>query len=294
MRLMKSATVVIALLLAPALVGCGSSTAANGGGSNATKSDLFNAEIAKTVPEKFKDKPQPLGVFNSFPPQNFVDANGDLVGYDVDIAKAVGQVLGIDFKLVGVPWDSIIPGMQSGRFVATFSSLNPTPERLQTLDAISFSHTGSAFITKKGGKKITTANDACGLKVSSVSGSNQLAGVEDISKKCVAQGLPKIATKPYPDASAGVLALRSGRVDSFSESEVALAYLAQQSKGDVVMQPYKFQSTPSGAGFPKGSGLAEPVAAAINELIKDGTYQKILEEWNVSDIAVKHVDVTTG
>lgn len=294
MKSMKKTTALVAaLLLAPTLAACGSSKTADTN-KTAFSSKLYDAKIAKTVPAKFKDAPQPLGVFNSFPPQNFVDGNGDLVGYDVDIARAVGKVLGVDFKLVGVPWDSIIPGMQSGRFVGTFSSLNPTPDRLKVLDAVSFSDTGSAFLTSESGKSIAKADDACGLTVASVSGSNQLAGVQQISDQCVKKGLPKIVLKAYPDGSAGVLALKSGRIDAFSESEVSLVYTAGQSNNQLKVQPYKFQDTPSGAGFPKGSGLAKPVAAALNKLIADGTYQKILDKWHVSDIAVKHVTVTTG
>src|SRR5690606_9293947 len=101
------------------------------------------------------------------------------------------------------------------------------------------------------------------------------------AKKC------KVNVLVYPDQSGANLALSSGRADlSMADSPVA-AYQVKQSDGKFKLTGQPYDSAPYGIAIPKDSGLAEPIRQALEQLMEDGTYKEILEEWGVQDGAIE-------
>jgi ABC-type amino acid transport substrate-binding protein len=137
-----------------------------------------------------------------------------------------------------------------------------------------------------------------GKTLSVSSGTNQENILLEWQKELRSKG-KDFTIKYYPDGNAVRLALDSGKIDAYFGPNPTIAYQNTQSKSTA--KPTKTAGTYSGAGSSlqgliaattkRDSGIAKPVAAAINELIEDGTYAKWLAAYNLSNEAVKTSEV---
>ena len=118
------------------------------------------------LPQSYRDNGIKVAVFNDWAPDEFLDADGQLKGWSVDIAREMEERLGVPFHYQGTSFDAIIPGLQARRFDAGFSSFGTTPERLKTMDFVAQRKIGTAFAFPAGSDlAIRTPEDACGLTV---------------------------------------------------------------------------------------------------------------------------------
>ncbi|KAB7896704.1 transporter substrate-binding domain-containing protein [Rouxiella sp. S1S-2] len=226
------------------------------------------------------------------PPTTFYMAdNKTLAGREIDVMTAIAERLG-----VAVQWrdtggfDNIIPGLKSGRYDVALSNINATKARLSQVDFIGyFDASRLGIISRKDANvaPFTSLQDTCGKQVGAGAGTTQLLRLDEASKKCVADGKPAITIATFPDRPAGVQAVVSGRVAMFFGPYEGLTY--QVSKVPVLTMSGQItvNDAPVSIAFPKASPLEDAVQAALNSLIKDGSYQKILDKWNIGYGAMK-------
>jgi polar amino acid transport system substrate-binding protein len=103
----------------------------------------------------------------AYPPQSSLDeTSGELVGFDVDVAKAVGEILGLEVRFVNPDWETIPAGLNSGRIDVSIGSMSITPEKDKSVDftAPYYFATAQAFV-KEGGPQITSVADLDGTSV---------------------------------------------------------------------------------------------------------------------------------
>lgn len=238
--------------------------------------------LNEALPDEYKDGIE-VAVFNDWPPDEFV-VDGELVGCSVDIAREMETRLGVPFNYVGTSFDAIIPGLIGKRFDAGFSSFGSTSERLKQLDFVAQRKIGTAFgIPVSSDLDITTESDACGHTIAVISGSwdNQL--LDKLSQeKCVDAGLEPVDIQQHQNQNAAELAVQSGRAEATLASSAKMAYLAQQT-GDFRVSTLVLDPVYSNIGVRKGDQLGQVMADAIQTMIDDGTYQKIMEKWNLAD-----------
>jgi polar amino acid transport system substrate-binding protein len=238
--------------------------------------------LNEALPDEYKDGIE-VAVFNDWPPDEFV-VDGELVGWSVDIAREMETRLGVPFNYVGTSFDAIIPGLIGKRFDAGFSSFGRTSERLKLLDFVAQRKIGTAFgIPVSSDLDITTESDACGHTIAVISGSwdNQL--LDKLSQeKCVDAGLEPVDIQQHQNQNAAELAVQSGRAEATLASSAKMAYLAQQT-GDFRVSTLVLDPVYSNIGVRKGDQLGQVMADAIQTMIDDGTYQKIMEKWNLAD-----------
>lgn len=284
-RLLPSA---VALLLAGlALTACGSDDkpAASGRPSAAA-----NASLSKEVPDSFKGRELTVATEANYPPMEYIDTDGKtIVGLEPDLVEAMGQVLGLDLKMVNTSFDSIIPGLSSGKYDLAISSMNATPEREQVVTMVSVRTGGSSFVVRAAdASRIQTLDDLCGLKVAVQSGSTQADDVQKQASKCTAAGKPAPKALSFADENGMYLALSSERADVLVGGGPGNAWKVKQSGGKFAVAGEAYGVETTAMGFPKDSPLAKPMCDALNELIADGTYAKILAKWgeNVDGIAL--------
>jgi polar amino acid transport system substrate-binding protein len=210
-----------------------------------------------------------------------------VVGWDADLANALGQVLGLKINMVNATFDTIIPGLVSGKYGLGISSFTDTKEREQTVDFVTYFSAGTSFYVKSsGGPDITSLADLCGHKVAVEKGTTQQADTQAQAKKCKAAGKPDVTVQIFNDQNAVNLALSSGRADvAMADSPVA-AYQVKQSDGTFKLSGQPYGTAPYGIAIPKNSGMAKPVLAALKHLMADGTYTKILDKWGVQGGAI--------
>ena len=284
-------TTVATLASAAALVGgCGSSGSSSESTSTPSGGAVANAAAAKLVPAAVKSKGTlRVAADATYPPNELIATNGKtVVGMDADLAKAIGGALGLKVTVVNGTFDSIIPGLASGKYDLGMSSFTDTKEREQTVDFVTYFTAGTSFYVKsQGGPIVTSLADLCGRKVAVEKGTTQAADVTAQSKKCVAAGKPAVKLSVFPDQNGANLAIYSGRADiGMADSPVA-AYQVSKSGGQfkVVGKPYG--TAPYGIAIPKGNGMDKAVLAAVKALMADGRYAAILKKWGVLDGALR-------
>ncbi len=234
-----------------------------------------------TLPQEYKDNGIKAAVFNDWAPDEFLDSDGQLKGWSVDVAKEMEERLGVPFTFEGTSFDAIIPGLQSKRFDAGFSSFGTTAERLKTLDFVSQRKIGTSFAYPADSKlDIKTAADACGLTVAVLNGSWDIGLLEKLNaNEC--KDKPVIMQTHGTQAQAE-LAVRSQRAEATVAGSVKLAYMAKQT-GDLKVSELVLSPVNSCIGVRKGDPLGQVMTDAIQSMIDDGTYEKIMAKWGLND-----------
>ncbi|OLP54754.1 ABC transporter substrate-binding protein [Rhizobium rhizosphaerae] len=233
------------------------------------------------LPQEYKDKGIKAAVFNDWAPDEFQDADGQLKGWSVDLAKEMEQRLGVTFTFEGTSFDAIIPGLQSKRFDAGFSSFGPTAERLKMLDFVSQRRIGTSFAYPKESKlDIKSPSDVCGLTVAVLNGAWDIGILEKLNaNEC--KDKPVIMQTHGSQAQAE-LAVRSNRAQANIGGSVKLAYMAKQT-GDLKVSELALSPVNSCIGVRKGDPLGQVLTDAIQSMIDDGTYEKIMAKWGLND-----------
>jgi len=271
-------------LAAVLITGCGSSssttttTAATTTTTTPATSEI--ASIAAEVPASVKSK----GTYTVA-----ADAgNGHtVVGMDADLAKALGAVMGLKINIVNATFDSIIPGIQAGKYDMGASSFTDTKARQKVVDFVTYFSAGTSFYTKaQGGTQVSTLASLCGHTVAVESGTTEQSDATGQAKKCKAGGKGTVTVLVYPNQNEVNLAVQSGRAQiGMADSPVA-AYAVKQSNGLLKLVGEPYGTAPYGLALPKGNGMAKPVLAAVKALMANGTYTKILTKWGIQAGAI--------
>lgn len=250
--------------------------------------------VASLVPAEFKGKTIQNGVYNDFAPQDF-EENGQLVGIQPDIVLALGEVMGVKVNNVSVgTFDSLIPGLSSGRYDISSADFGVTKARLGQVDFVSEFAVGTSFATKNGsGITIDGASDLCGHTVGVLSGSYFIDQVNKASADCAKAGKAAVTLQTYPDDGARLLAVTNGRSEVTATTTDAMAYAIKSQSLPLTLQKFVYQPLELGIALKKGSSLGPAMQAAMKEIVSDGTYAKILAKWGVSDIAYPSPDKVT-
>lgn len=269
-------TVTIAALAAASVLGlsaCASTSPSSSGSSESASS--------------IRGKTINVAVYNNGAPAEYVE-NGKLTGWTPLLLEQIAEETGVKVNVIQIDnFSTIIPGLQSGRFDVAASNITVTEERKKVVDMVTTNSVGTGFATLQGsGKSIQSGSDMCGLKVTALAGSVYAQQLTDLNEKCAAEGKPKAAADLYPDSSAAVLAVQSGRADAYMGSYGGLAYIAKTS-GKLEVQPYQFAKLPESMAFPKKSPYTKPFMDAINKLIENGKYMKNLEQFGVPGVAIE-------
>ncbi|MDP5226277.1 MULTISPECIES: ABC transporter substrate-binding protein [Arthrobacter] len=218
------------------------------------------------------------------------------VGNEVDIAVAVAQKLGLKADIVPTSWENWPLGVESGKYEAVISNVTVTEARKEKFDFASYRSDKLGFYAKSDSPitSISKPADVAGKKIIVGSGTNQesiLLAWDAENKKA---GLPPVQFQYYDDDSASTLALQSGRADLTLGPNATAAYKAANT-GQTKLVGLLDGGWPLKAniavGTKKGNGFAKAAQAALNDLIQDGTYGKILDRWGLTAEAVQHSEL---
>lgn len=225
------------------------------------------------------------------PPTTFYkEDNKTLAGREIDIMNAVGERLGITVQWRDTGgFDNIIPGLKTGRYDVALSNINATPTRLKQIDFVGYYNASLLGIISRKDADIApfkSLSDVCGKEVGAGSGTTQVTRLEEASKACEAAGKQPIRVAIFPDRPAGVQAVVSGRVPLFLGPYEGLLWQTKVIKPLTMSGEITVNDAPVSVAFPKDSPLEPAVQAALNSLIKDGSYRKILDNWGIGFGAV--------
>ena len=221
----------------------------------------------------------------------FATDNKTLIGSEVDIAYAVGESLGLQVEVLPVAWADWPLGVESGKYEAVLSNVTVTEARKEKFDFATYRNDLLGFYAKSDSSigEIKEAKDVAGKRIIVGSGTNQEAILVRWDEENKKNGLKPVEFQYYDDDSASSLALQSGRADLTFGPNAAAAYKA--AKDGKTKQVGTLEG-----GWPlkaeiafttkKDNGLAVAAQAALNKLIKDGSYAQILDRWGLASEAI--------
>ncbi|MDE8557773.1 ABC transporter substrate-binding protein [Pantoea agglomerans] len=233
-----------------------------------------------------------VAALNSPPLTVFSDDNKTLLGSEVDIARLVADSLGLKLNVVPTSWEGWPLGVASGKFDAAISNITVTKERKEKFDFATYRKDSLGFYVKTSSpiKSLTKAEDIAGLRIIVGSGTNQEAILLAWDKENQAKGLKAFTPVYAKDDAAQTLALQAGRADAYFGPNVIGAWKAALT-GKTRLVGSVDGGWPKAAHIAvtvkKGSGLAEPISTALNGVITNGDYQKVLNRWGEG---VEHID----
>lgn len=277
--------VVLAAVGAVALSGCSKKTE-SGSGPGATESSTAVSaqkvdEIAATVPEDIRKSGKlVVGVNIPYAPNEFKDANGKIVGFDVDLMNAVASTLGLTADYRESDFAKIIPSIQQGTYNVGMSSFTDTKERQKSVDFVDYFSAGILWAQRPGAP--IDPNDACGKKVAvQATTTEETDELPAKSKKCVDAGKPAIEIVKFDSQDGATNAVILGQVDAMSADSPVTAYAIKQSNGKLEAAGEIFEAAPYGWPVKKDSPLAQSLVKALEHLIKTGDYKTIAGNWGV-------------
>jgi L-cystine transport system substrate-binding protein len=239
--------------------------------------------------EDLLDKVKQTGVLTvacegTYPPFDSRDASGQLVGFDVDVAKAVAARLGVKPQFITTEWSGILAGLQAGKFDVIVNQVGITDQRKAALDfSQPYTYSSAQLIQRANDNTDYGAPGALqGKRIGVTLGTNYA----DLAKK-----LPGVEVKTYPGAPEKLSDLASNRVDVSMDDRVMLPYLLKNA--NLPLKPgalVKGGDTEMGIPFRKGNPkFAKAIDDAISSMKQDGTLKKISMQWFGTDITVPAV-----
>ncbi len=289
----KFRTIAVAAVAAGvmSITACGDSTPP----SSASSAPAVNSKLAAMVPENIRQAGKiRVGTDPTYAPFESIDTDGKtIIGLDPDLAQAVGGLLDLDVELVPTSFDALIPSLTANKVDMAMSSIGDTKKREETVDFATYYWNGTLLLVSKGNPKDLTADQTCGGRIGVIRGSlQQTTFLPAQEESCKAASKPAPTADVYQTAPQAQLALQSNRIDGVLTDAPPIADAAKKN-------PEKFESVgpllknpnPGGVALPKDSELTAAINAAINELISNGTYDSILDKWNLGDIKIEKSEI---
>jgi polar amino acid transport system substrate-binding protein len=244
--------------------------------------------LVKMVPAGMAGKPFTVAVALGSPPDDFRNEKGEVVGWEIDILRAATQSLGLGLDLRPTTFDTLIPGLQAKRFDAAVGQMGVTVVREKVVDMIGTLTSNELFAAYADSPiMVKTLDDLCGVTVATTRGSREMVFAEEHQPKCAAAGKKPINALAFNDGNGAAEAMMSRRADVFWLGSTAVSYFVAQTKGRTKVVGSYTDTSYIGVALPKGSEMAVPLQAAIQRLIDNGTYGKIVTKWGLEEGAVK-------
>jgi len=287
---------VAAVAVSLALTGCGEDTETTSGEGTGSPpvSVTADSEFAALVPESVaEDGVLVVATDASYAPNEFFDEDNEtLVGMTIDLGMALGEALGVEVQFENSPFDSIIPGLESGKFELGMSSFTINPERMEVVDMVSYFVAGTSWAAPADNPEAVSPENACGKKVAVQKATVQVEDITARSEECLAGGKAEITIDQYTLQSDATTAVVAGKDDAMLADSPVVAYAVKQTGGQLEVIGDSYDDAPYGIAVPKADpDFAKAVQGAVQALIDGGRYTEILDEWGVTDGAVETADL---
>jgi len=229
-----------------------------------------------------------VGVALGSPPDDFRDANGQVAGWEIDLLRAASEALGLNLDIRPTTFDALIPGLQAHRFDVATGQMGVTEVREKVIDQLGWLLGNELFAALADNPiKVNSLDDLCGVAVATTRGSREAEFARLHQPACEKLGRKPINLLVFNDGASAADAMLSKRADLFWVGSTAVSYFVAQSHGKTKVVGHYTDLAYIGVGMPKGSDMAKPLQAAVQHLMDDGTYTKIITKWGLEDGAVK-------
>ena len=233
---------------------------------------------------------------SSLPLHDYASDAKTWIGSDADIISAIAERMGKKLEIININWADWPLGLSSGKYDGVIANLTVTEERKEKFDFATYRHDVIGIYVKKSSpiKEVKEAKDIAGLRVITDAGTNQEKLLLQWNDENVKNGLKPVEVQYYDDRALQTLALDSDRADAiFSVNAMQSLVAATTGKTRLVgtINGGWPLTADIGIGLPKNSPLTKPVSDCINDIIADGTYEKILKRWNLTEEAISQSQI---
>ena len=297
----------IAVAGALILTGCGDQTDSNTEGTGSKSA----APLADKLPQAIRDKGViKVGSDIAYAPVEFKDDSGKVVGIDPDLAEAMGKQLGVKFEFQNATFDTLIGGLASKRYDIAMSAMTDTKDRQEGIDGdtgkkvgagvdfVDYFTAGVSLYTNKGDTKgIKTWDDLCGktMAVQRNTFSHDLA--KEQAKKCKDDGKAALKIEDFATNPEAETRMRSKGADVVSADFPIAAYSVKNVGGGKYFEIVgeQVEAGPYGIAVAKeDTELRDALQAAVQAIIDNGEYEKIIKKWGVEDGAITEAKINGG
>jgi len=218
-------------------------------------------------------------------------SSGVNIGADVDLRNAIAKLLGITWSVQNGTFATIIPGVQNGKFAVGQDNFGVTSAREKVVDFATYLTDGQSLLAPSDStlNSVSDITQLCGLTIGTGAGTTFQTILQKNAGKCAAAGKTPYTVQYFSDNAAIWLGLANGHIDVYFGPTLSLKYDASH-VADVKFLS-QISSTPVGFVTAKGSPLAKILAEAVNKLIADGEYAKILAKWSIDGYGVSSSQV---
>lgn len=220
-----------------------------------------------------------IGLEGTYPPFNYQDESGALVGFEIDFGNELAKRLGLTAQFAPTKWDGILAALGSERLDVVINQVTITEERAKTYDfSIPYTISGIQIVTRPEVAETLTSPEAlAGRAVGVGLGSNYEQWLRD--------NAPGAEIRTYDDEPSKYRDLKAGRIDAVLNDRLVAADFMKKSGSDFVAAGEPFATQKQAVALRKDPAFKAAIDQAIQSMIDDGTFKTISEKWFGVDVS---------
>lgn len=267
-------------------------------GTPVTESDAaaeYDLSNLTEVPDIVAMVPEPVaasgvlrnGASTDYAPAEFRDEDGQTpIGYDIDLVKAMGIVMGLEGETTHAEFPTIIPALGT-KFDIGMSSFTITPERLEQVNMVSYAEVGSAYAVAADNPHNFNPEDPCGSTLGVQNGTFQFDYAHELSEQCVADGKKEIEIRPHDLQTDVTTKVIGGQYDATFADSTVVGFAVVNSDGKLEQVGDVIESAPQGVAIAKGDEqLTAAIQAALQYLMDEGYVEGIMGAYGAGNAAL--------
>ena len=283
-KAMKILALILALCLTAGLFGACTKTDGQNPGENNVNNVDKDAAYGTTLDDIKANGKLVIGLDDTFAPMGFRDEAGNLVGFDIDLAKAVCEKLGVEAVFQPISWDAKEMELSTGRIDCIWNGMSVTPEREEQMALSSAYLKNHIIIMTNPNVAVASLDDLKNVKIGTQAKSSALEAMEasDLYDE-IKDNISEYAT--YDEV---ILDMKAGRIDVMVIDEVLGAYKNSKMDNYFGVAEANFGEDEYAIGFRKGdTELRDAVNDVLAALMSDGTADKISDDWFGESLLIK-------
>ena len=239
-----------------------------------------------------------VGGSDPYPPAAFYAPDGrTVIGFEPDLADAMGRVLGVRFEFVNVSFSDLLPQLRRHKIDIVMASMTDTGEREKQADFVNYFQAGTAILVQRGNPQgISDLNDLCGRVVAVAEDTVQVDLLRRTQKGCDAR--ERIDIRLYADNANALVQLRTGRATAVLSDYPPAVHLStdQRTSGHYQLAAStQYEPSPYGIAVAKDqTRLRDVVRDALEHVMRSGDYAQVLQRWGVPSGALESATINAG
>lgn len=221
-----------------------------------------------------------MGLDDSFPPMGYRDADGNVVGFDIDLAAEVCARMGIELVIQPISWDAKTLELNSGNIDCIWNGFTITDSLKEQLTFSDPYLANKQVVVVRGDSEVQTLADLAGKNLGLQAGSSAVAALDAFP-----EFRDSVEVSEFKDNMTAMLDLEKGGLDAVLVDVIVAGYYFSQHEGDFRVLSEELTSEEYGIGFRKADlALAEKVNSTLLDMAADGKLAEISTKWFASDI----------